>query len=205
MAGTGFVVAAPGSGSPTLVTPHQLFTAREGLDRDYDGDELRGLIRRVEAYSVEDRSRTLWARPGPSVAGAAATRAGIAGRDVALFRVTGGAGGVLTLATAGPSNGQRVWLYARVGEASSAALYPAIVEASTTSSLRYRFEDPNLALAGARGAPIVDANGHVVAMHVSARLENGYLRGTGNPVEALRRVLGQAFAHRQSGIVAETR
>jgi hypothetical protein len=192
LAGTGFVIRAPGSGTAVLVTPHQPFTARAGLDRDYDGDELAGLIRAVEAYSVEDPARTLRARPGPAVAGAAATIAGSARRDVALFAVTEGADGALTLAETAPDNGQLVWLYARVGDDCAARLHRAVVEASTESALRYRFEDPNLDLRGARGAPVVDAAGRVVAMHVAEGLEDHYLRGTGNPVEAIRWTLAEA-------------
>ncbi len=190
---SGFVVRVDGEPSPLLLTTHQSFTADAGLDRGYEPYELSQLVHSVRAHSLDDAQRTLRAEPGPVIPGAGRTRFGEAWRDLAIFSVTEGATSALALAQHGPRNGQRIWLYARVDDDStSPALVPAIVERSTTSSLGYRFEDPNVRLDSARGAPLVDAQGRVVAMHVQERIDEGYLRGTGNPADAIRRMLLRA-------------
>jgi hypothetical protein len=191
--GSGFIVRVAGEPSPLFLTAHQRFTSAAGLDRDYDSAELATLVRNVEAYSIDDSGRTLTAGPGPTIIGAGPTRSGAAWRDLAVFSVTEGGGPALSLAAHGPRNGQRIWLYARVDTAPGAPLLtPAIVERSTTGSLGYRFENPNARLEEARGAPMLDRDGRVVAMHVSERMEQGYLRGTGNPVDSIRRMLARA-------------
>jgi len=203
--GSGFVVRVAGEPAPLLLTAHQFFTSAAGLDRDYEPEELSDLIWSVEAYSLDDSAHTLQAGPGPTISGAKAIRFGAAWRDLAAFSVTEGRHTALSLAAHGPHNGQRIWLYARVDGASAApALAPAIVERSTTSSLRYRFEDPNLRLDGARGAPLVDSQGRVVAMHVQDGMEQGYLRGIGNPVDAIRRMLARAIDRGDASANADT-
>jgi len=192
--GTGFLVRVAGESTPLFLTTHQPFTAAAGLDRDYSPAELTMLVQGMEAHSIDDASRTLSGEPGPTIVGARATRGESAWRDLAAFSVTAGGGPALGLAARGPRNGQRIWLYARSTDgAHASALVPAIVERSTTSSIGYRFDDPNLRLGAARGAPLVDAEGRVVAMHVDEQIDQGYLRGIGNPVDSIRRLIERAM------------
>lgn len=191
--GSGFLVRVAGEPSPLFLTTHQFFSSASGFDRDYEPAELATLVRNVEAYSIDGAERTLTAAPGPTIPGAEATRGEAAWRDLSAFAVTGGGGPSLSLAARGPRKGQRIWLYARIdSDSDHAMLSPAIVERSSTSSLGYRFEDADLALDNARGAPMVDVKGKVVAMHVDEGLEQGHLRGTGNPVDSIRRMLARA-------------
>lgn len=202
--GSGFVIRVAGEPSPLFLTTHQYFTSESGLDRDYSPEELTTLVRNMEAYSIDDAARMLTAQPGPTIEGARATHGDVAWRDLAAFSVTSVGGPALSLAEYGPRNGQRIWLYARVDEGAGAAvLTPAIVERSSTSSIGYRFEDANLRLDHARGAPMIDVDGRVVAMHVDEQLELGYLRGTGNPVDSIRRLLERATAQDDASVSNE--
>ena len=74
----------------------------------------------------------------------------------------------------------------RRGASRGRLLHRARVTESSTDGLTYVFSNSRLVLGSTSGAPILDANGTVVAINVSGWKDGGELRGHGNPLSGLR-------------------
>jgi len=93
-----------------------------------------------------------------------------------------------------PKVGQRVWLAAGVyGGDFSERLHAATVTSLKEGSLYYSFDFSETSMQATSGAPVLDENGSVVAIHVGFGTSSGQLIGVGNPVVRFRKHLERAI------------
>lgn len=108
-----------------------------------------------------------------------------AGTDLSVFRAPAElAAHALELAADEPAGGARVWLLARLvgGAAPDVYLHPAHVRVATDKILGYEFENNQLNLTATSGAPVVNAQGKIVALNLGGGFSGGKLNVFGNPI-----------------------
>ena len=110
--------------------------------------------------------------------------------DITFARVsgTGGAAG-LKMADKSPKVGERVWLFLRLVDRDRPTLYPATVSEATESFVQYAMDEPSLNLRASSGAPVLNKDGAVVAMHLGYGKKSDALVCIAAPVTAIRQRL----------------
>jgi hypothetical protein len=110
--------------------------------------------------------------------------------DLSVFRAPAELSAhALELAADEPAVGDRVWLLARLisGAAPDVYLHPAHVRLANERILVYQFENSQLNLTATSGAPVVNAQGKVVALNIGGGLSGGKLNVFGNPIGSMRK------------------
>jgi hypothetical protein len=113
-----------------------------------------------------------------------------ASTDLSVFRAPAElADHALELAAGDPAVGDRVWLLARLagGAPPDVYLHPAHVRVVSDKLLGYEFENSQLNLNATSGAPVVNAQGKVVALNIGGGLRGGKLNVFGNPIGSMRK------------------
>jgi len=189
-AGTAFVVRL-GAGPLLLVTAHHLFGPWGGYERDLGWEELGKHVSAVHARSLAGGAVVSGQQP-LRIEGAMTSNGNPAGRDVAAFRIADAGGAtVFELAAQAPKKGDRVFLLAQVGS-DRLLRHAATVGDVGPMHVAYRYDDAGIELRATSGAPVLDAENHVVAINLGGGAQGGRLWGYGNPVHAFRPKLEQA-------------
>ena len=170
-----------------------IFGPEGGLARQIASDALPAFIKKTTLIAA-DGGRTeigaVLAVPGahPSVSDGRSLPN--PSTDLSVFRVPAElATHALELAADEPAVGDRVWLLARLvgGAAADVYLHPAHVRVSNDKILGYEFENSQLNLTATSGAPVVNAQGKIVALNIGGGLTGGKLNVFGNPVVSVRK------------------
>ena len=185
------VPAAPG-GLLGLSCIH-IFGPDGGLARQIGSADLPAFVKKTTLIA-SDGGRTeigaAFAVPGARPFSSQGRGLPDASTDLSLFRAPSElATHALELASDDPAVGDRVWLLARVagGAAPDVFLHPAHVRVASDQILGYEFENNKLNLTATSGAPIVNAQGKVVALNLGGGLQGGKLNVFGNPISSVRK------------------
>jgi hypothetical protein len=118
-----------------------------------------------------------------------------ADRDLAFAVVKGQRNpAALKLTRTPPAVGDRVWVFARILDRERPTTYPAEVIAASPGVVQYRMDDSSINLRALSGAPVLDANGAVIAMHLGFGKKDEALIGAAAPASAIRERLKAAVA-----------
>lgn len=178
-AGTSFLAKLPGHREVFLLSVHHAFGPAGGLDRDYLGWELKALLRDVEARPIQAGFSKFTSKKMVVFEDAESNEDPTL--DLSAFRVVGAEETwVMKLRPNPPKPGEKVWLFAQV-QGSQELLHQATVVRGDKTSLVFKYTNPSLKLWATSGAPIIDANGHVLGLNVSMSNQNGELLGFANP------------------------
>jgi hypothetical protein len=189
-AGTAFLVKRE-DGKILLLTAHHLFGEAGGHSRNIPGAELPKVFKELTATSSDDATMKVKSVTVLPLVDARPQDQDGYGHDLAAFVVTDpGNAGVLELAPEPPKKGDHVWLAAQV-TGSKDRLFHARVEGIGARGMQYGFDD-RPELPGTSGAPVVDARGHVVGIHLAGGEMNGTLHGAGGSVTTIRAMLASA-------------
>jgi hypothetical protein len=195
-AGSAFVVHR--EGGLLLLTANHLLGQAGGMSRDHTGAELDRIVQGVDLHSVDDPSATLSARHLLSLPDSEAS-AQTSDHDLVAFALPdAGPAHPLELADGNPSAGDTVFLLAEPYGGHGAKLVPATVEVGGAGrTLRYTFApDAGITepeLRSTSGAPVVDAQGRVVALNCAAGADrNGGISAQGVAVVSIRQMLAGA-------------
>jgi hypothetical protein len=204
-AGKGFVLQLEGCAQPVLVTALRLLGVEGSLPAQIPASDLRTrvldlsvehIIPPAQRLSIRALSVTP-ANAAPCCEGAAARGPG----DIAAFELPASlARWALPIASKAPVAGEHVYLITPGGKGRALILrHEAVVASHASGYLIYDYLEPDLEIDAAAGAPLVNAAGEVVAMHV-ARESLGQRRGRGvaNPVARWLEPLRQACAAGQA-------
>jgi hypothetical protein len=208
-AGKGFVLQLEGCAQPLLVTALRLLGVEGSLPAQIPASELRARVLDLTVEHITPPARRLSmhalsvtpANAAPCCEGAAARGPG----DIAAFELPASlARWALPLASKAPVAGEHVYLITPGGKGRALTMrHEAVVGSSASGYLLYDYLEPELEIDAAAGAPLVNAAGELVAMHV-ARESLGRRRGRGvaNPVarwlEPLRQACAAALAERET-------
>lgn len=198
-AGTAFFVAMPGQPGPLGLTAHHLFGPSGGLQREVQAGELGRFVKAVGFRDLEG-PELIPAGPMvvlPSAGHAPDTDEVNWSMDVAAFRAPESlAPRALRLAAKNAKVGEEVWLVAEVlgGKSASQRMHRARVATSMPRLLAYSFEDTTLVMRATSGAPVVNARGEVVGIHLAGGLVDGTLWGQAHPVESVSTHLAQGLS-----------
>ena len=185
-AGTAFLMEQPRPSAAVLVvTALHLFGPQGGLARAIPAADLPTRAR-LDSCKAQDGS--VW-RGGRAMAVEDATPLGPPFRDLAAFapRVDGLAGAsILHIAAQPPAIGDDVWVVAAMEGDGRLRLHRARVVHSASDALQYIFGDPSLSLLATSGAPVVNADGEVVGLHLGGGKDGADLLGTAVSTDRLK-------------------
>lgn len=196
-AGTAFFLST-GSGQPPLVvTAHHIFGPAGGLSRKMKPAELDGFIWKIgledfvsgDKFEVPVRSVVL---KGEKQSGKG-SETFLKYPDLAVFQTTGKADcRPVKLAERSLRQGDSVWLAARAksGAPENGVLHEAKVAGVFDDYVSCRFVDHGLVMAGASGAPVLDAGGEIVGVYSGSSNGSGEVLGIMVPVGVIRRAIG---------------
>jgi len=113
------------------------------------------------------------------------------GEGDVTFAVVPGSGGAqgLKLSDKLPKVGERVWLFLRLVDRDRPTLYPATVSEAAATYVQYTMEEPSLNLRASSGAPVLNKDGAVVAMHLGYGKKSDELSCIAAPAAAIRQRL----------------
>lgn len=197
--GTAFVIRPSEAAQPYLVTALQLLGPSTGLTEAVTPGQVRDSVNQVvvsEAFGASDST----------VQVDIPLELDLAQGDAAYWNEAGllliPAGGAakklkpLVIASSAPSLGDPVWLATAVYGGAPASQFThraTVTGVSETGAVEYAFENVELSLQAATGAPLLNAAGEVVGMHVSRQTDRAEVVGTGISAtrlsEALARLL----------------
>lgn len=196
-AGTAFVCDYPDAKAQLLVTAQHLFGPMGGLPAAIAWNEMAGNIKKVDASCIDNPASHLISSNVVPIEGAHGVDNNGVRDDIAAFALPGAAGRpALKLATAAPKVGDPVWLYGCQAGGKQVELIHAVVALSTDQELDYSFTNTTIKLHGTSGAPVLDAEGNVVALNIGSTMRRGKLVGYGNPVASIREHLGKALGNK---------
>ncbi len=198
-AGTGFFARLPDYPRPILLTALHVLGPAGGLPKDVLPTEVPKVVKRLQLQDCFDATRTLSFTSEPLVIPEAAPlgKEGKAGDILAFWAPAKAKVHVLSLAAEAPKKGDPLWLVALVAEGPrEQRLHPATMEGLTDQGgYTYWFDDPKLtkrSMRGTSGAPVINAQGRLVAIHSGSGEQDGKLFGGGNPVERFKPYLEAA-------------
>lgn len=186
-AGTGFLLDGKSDNSSFLVTVHHLFGPSGGLEKQIAGETIPLVFPRAVGFSFDPDPILLTTDEGVPVPDARKGDDKGCEKDIALYRVRGwSANKSLELAKRPPIVGQKVWLVLRNIAKDDLLFAECVVAWQSATEVRYLLTNPNLLYSGASGAPVVDAYGNVIGMHVGTfTAESGRKFGFGCPAAAI--------------------
>jgi hypothetical protein len=186
-AGTGFLLEGRSMDSSFLVTVHHLFGPAGGLEKQIAGDKIPLVFPRAVGFSFDPDPILLTTDEGYPVADARKGDDKGCEKDIALYRVRGwSANKSLELSKQPPLVGEKVWLVLRNIAKDDLLFAECVVAWRSATEVRYLLNNPDLLYSGASGAPVVDAYGNVVAMHVGTfTAQSGRKFGFGCPAAAI--------------------
>lgn len=179
-----------------MLTAQHLFGETGGMSRDFTGAEMPDLVTGVTADSADDTGVTVTSDELVTISEAVPLTEDIR-RDLAVFVVREpGSARVLTLADDIPQPDEPVFLLAQTADGSTPQLYPAVLSdigSDNGTYLQYQFT-PEAGLTddlmvGTSGAPLFDADGAVVGVHVGGEAIEGTTLGYANAITSVRQAL----------------
>ncbi len=193
-AGTAFVCEYPEGKGQVLITAYHLFGPAGGLPAKIAWNEMAAKIKQVDAVSMHDPAVHIISTNVIPIEGARASDSAGVSADIAVFALPEAKDrAILKLADKAPKVGDTVWLYGAQADSKVVELIPATVALSTDLELDYTFANPAIKLRATSGAPVLDAEGNVVAINLGSTTRRAKLVGFGNPMISIRERLGKAF------------
>ena len=193
-AGTAFVCDYPEGKVQLLLTAQHLFGPAGGLPAAIPWNEMSAKISKADAVCIDNSAVHLVSTNTVPIEGAHGLDNRGLRNDLAVFTLPESKDRqALKLAAGAPRVGDPVWLYACQAEGKQVELIQASVALSTDQELDYSFTNTTIKLHGTSGAPVLDADGNVVALNIGSTLRRGKLVGYGNPVSSIREHLDKAL------------
>ena len=193
-AGTAFAAKWEGEARPILLTALHLFGPAGGLNFALAGEQLPGAVASVTLRDLATDAEI--GRGGSAILLRGCYPLGRdAAGDVAAFWLTPDVRlSPVPLARELPNSGHRVWLAGQTIDAPNAPqqLFAATVSEANQTRLVYVF-DRRIELQATSGAPVVNAAGELVGIHLGGGEQLGKSMGIANPVTSIREKLGSAL------------
>jgi hypothetical protein len=181
-AGTAFVCEYPDSSRQLLITAHHLFGPGGGLDSEIPWNQLNQVIKLTVGLSMHDASVHLVSKKALLIPGARPLDKKGLNDDIAAFELDyDKTRSTLKLSKDAPKVGERVWLYGRQIGSSFVELIPCTVINSSPKQLDYSVDRKPFELCATSGAPVLNAEGQVVAVNIGGRQDGEKFVGLGNP------------------------
>lgn len=165
--GSAFRLKSQKSGQHYLVTAHSLFGPAADLDVQMTTEDISRVIMAAVGVSCTDPRVVVVARHYVPLPGARRSDADGAEKDLALFELPSRLNErALTLDSGPPLRGDRVWLYVKYPGTGRVGLEGATLAWVSEREVRYLFDNKEVDIRGATGAPILSKEGTVVGMHL---------------------------------------
>jgi hypothetical protein len=180
-------------GERFLVTAYHVLGPPGGLKTKIAARDVPREVKAIAGLCLGDGETVLLGAPLLLVENAKPFDADGADRDVVFAKVKASGGPTpFTLSSGTLKLGDRVWLFARLLDRDRPMTYPAEITELSPGIVQYRMEDPTLNLRALSGAPVVNADGAVVAMHLGFGQKEEALMGAAAPAAGIRERLSAA-------------
>ena len=187
-AGTAFAVKIDDDSVPIVLTALSILGTGSGFSRNAEPAELNSILKSItlgDAFGAFDgviQAKEFIQIPDSAFDG----QASVAG-DVVAIRLDQQAAsrlGAFRLSKTLTKSGDKAWLSiaAIVGAMPSQKQHAATITGEDDrGNITYALENAKLSFEGALGAPLLNDEGEVVAIHLGGSLKDGNLTGYGNP------------------------
>jgi hypothetical protein len=177
-AGTAFFAKVQGEANPLLITAQHIFGPAGGLNADVPREQMAGFSKRVTLHDFASR-KDITAKIN-SIALPDSV-------DVAAFRTDLGTRVTAhPFAKENPKKGDIIWLVAALADqADMQILHRGSVVEVWDDKIKCKFDNGNLVMRGASGAPYLNAHGEIVGLHTGSFKDPGHVAGALIPVETI--------------------
>ena len=199
--GTAFVCRLNDPEETVILTAHHLFGPACGWEKEFRWDELKQEFEAMTALSMNDFRKWVTSTELVEIPGAEGWNEKGYHRDIAAWRFPkSNKLPSLPLAAKLPEKGESVFLFARERGKEDLELFEAVVETATDTEFTYRYKRADkVNFSGTSGAPVLDSEGHVVAINLGGFDEEGApTLGVGNPLPSILKMLKPALERRPS-------
>lgn len=188
-AGTAFAVKLDDQSEPIVLTALSVLGTGSGLSRNAVSTELNEILKSItlgDAFGSFDgviQAKDFIQIPDSAMNG----QSSVAG-DVLAIRLDQAAArrlGTFRVSNVETAPGDKAWLSiaAFVGAMPSQRQHAATITGmDDQGNICYKFENPKLSMQGSLGAPLLNDDGAVIAIHLGGSLNDGSLSGFGNPL-----------------------
>ena len=185
-AGTAFLIQVEREKTPLLVTAQHIFGPPGGLKQEVPRNRMSEFVQRA---MLRDLAK------GGSQSTKVSALAIPEGIDAAVFRTTlRTRAKPCKLAKQNPKKGDTIWLVASLeGQPKNQILHRGTVVDVWDDRIKCKFDDGNLVMRGASGAPYIKGDGEVVGLHTGSFKDPGNVAGAVLPVEIIRKAIESAI------------
>lgn len=192
-AGTAFPAWDAAAGEAVLLSAHHLLGEAGGLDRELRWDEVASAVTSVSLEPMTSQEPPPKVGAARTIPNAGAMENGRASGDMLAFRLPDHPQSrSLPLSKKAPYPDDQVWLYAELGNEDTVGLHEGRVIRNSHKFLEFRFLESGISLRATSGAPILNAAGKVVGVHVGGVTYQDELLGYAVPLSAVRENLAKA-------------
>jgi hypothetical protein len=181
------------AGKQYLVTAHHILGPAGGLKTQLAPRDVAREVKAIASLCLGDGKTVFLATPALYVPKARIYDENGGDADVAVARLPDARGvKPLVLAAAAPKKNDPAWLFVRLVDRDRPTLYPVTVIEVTPGFVQYKVEDKSLNLRAATGAPVLNAAGEVISMHLGFGKQTTALIGISCPAIAIRAHIREA-------------
>jgi hypothetical protein len=181
------------AGKNYLVTVHHILGPAGGIKTQLSPREVAREVKAVVGLCLGDKTTVLLGMPALLVPNAKLYDENGGDADIMLARLPDLRGvKPLVLAAAAPKKDDPAWIFVRLVDRDRPTLYPVTVIEVTPGFIQYKFEDKSLNLRAATGAPVLNAAGEVISMHLGFGSQISSLIGISCPVTGIRARIREA-------------
>lgn len=182
-AGTAFVISH--QNHYFAVSAQHLIGTAGGLDRDYHGNDMGEVFKKVELEPINADGQNLKSSLFVPIENAAPISEETAKYDVFISPLKKTDSEPFTLAKELPQIGETVFLYASV-VGSEELMHPATLMAHSSDHLIYVFENKNINLRATSGAPVMNEHNEVIGINLAGgAMDDGRVIGFANPYASI--------------------
>jgi hypothetical protein len=187
-AGVAFLVEE--EGQRYMATAYHVLGPAGGLKTRISPRDVPREVKAIVGLCLGDATTVIMGTPVLPVADARSFDDAGGEADLTFASVPGAGGPPgLKLGDKLPKVGERVWLFLRLVDRDRPTLYPATISEATATYVQYTMEEPSLNLRASSGAPVLNKDGLVVAMHLGYGTRSDALVCVATPAPAIRQRL----------------
>ena len=169
-----------------IITAHHLFGPACGLDKQYSWKEAPVTFSTVTGISINSPKKFITSNSSVIITGAKELNKNDASKDLAAYEIPiANLFPSLVLSEVQAKVGEKVRILARVRGQKKLQIISGTVTESKIQDCSYVLDDSKIVMKGTSGAPVLNEQGKVIAIHIGSYDHDAKKYGVGNPCTSI--------------------